>query len=154
MNTMLRVRSATPQDKDEFLQMWKDFVATAPDEPGNPEMGPVNWKRAMDPGHDLQCLVAESADGTLLGFTLYNVLPFTWSRGDICYLQDLFVREQARGQGTGRAMIEELAERGRQAGWFKIFWMTQDYNQTAQRLYDRVAQRMDYIRYDLNVGEP
>ena len=108
----------------------------------------------MDPNHGLQCLVAVNADGGLLGFTLYLTFPFTWSRGDVCYLQDLFVFSEARGQGIGRAMIEDLQERARKAGWFKIFWMTQNYNQTAQSLYDKIAQRMDYIRYDLNIGEP
>ena len=32
--------------------------------------------------------------------------------------------------------------------------MTQPDNLTAQRLYERVAKRMDYLRYDLNICEP
>lgn len=148
------VRPAMPKDREAFLQMWKDFVALAPDEPGNHHMGAINWDRIMDSGNGLQCLVATNPEGALLGFTLYLAFPFTWSRGDACYLQDLFVKDEARGQGVGRAIIEKLREIGSTAGWFKIFWMTQNDNHTAQRLYDKIAQRMDYLRYDLNVGEP
>jgi GNAT superfamily N-acetyltransferase len=86
------------------------------------------------------------------GFTLYVTLPFTWSRGEVCYLHDIFVRESARGRGHARAMIERLAAIGRERGWFKIFWMTEADNHRAQRLYDTVAKRMSYIRYDLPLG--
>jgi ribosomal protein S18 acetylase RimI-like enzyme len=85
---------------------------------------------------------------------LWNTFPFTWSRSDVAYLQDLYVAPQARGRGHAAALIEALAEIGRARGWYKIFWMTQGHNTAAQRLYDRVALRRDYIRYDLPLREP
>ena len=151
---MISVRDMRAQDREAFLAMWADFVALAPGEPGNHAMGELNWQRIVDPENPLKAIVAVSEDGALLGFTLYVALPFTWSRGDACYLEDIFTVAEARGRGVARAMLAELEARGRAAGWFKIFWMTQSDNHTAQRLYDRVAERMDYIRYDLNVGEP
>ncbi len=148
------VRPAEAQDGPAFLDMWQDFVSTAPDEPGNHTMGEKNWERIMDPATGLQCIVAVDGDGLPLGFTLFLAFPFTWSRGDACYLQDIFVRADARGKGVAQAMIEHLRQLGLKAGWFKIFWMTQPDNFAAQRLYDKVAKRMDYLRYDLNVGAP
>ena len=32
----------------------------------------------------------------------------TWATGDYCYLQDLFVADDARGSGSGRALIEHV----------------------------------------------
>ena len=61
---------------------------------------------------------------------------------------------ESRGKGIAQAMIAHLRALGEKAGWFKIFWMTQHDNFTAQHLYDKVAKRMDYIRYDLNVSAP
>jgi GNAT superfamily N-acetyltransferase len=148
------VRPAEAQDRPAFLEMWQDFVSLAPDEPGNHSMGEKNWERIMDAATGLQCIVACDGDGTALGFTLFLAFPFTWSRGDACYLQDIFVRAEARGKGVAQAMIEHLRQLGLEAGWFKIFWMTQPDNFAAQRLYDKVARRMDYLRYDLNVGAP
>jgi ribosomal protein S18 acetylase RimI-like enzyme len=148
------VRAAEPADRAVFLTMWRDFVALAPGEPGNHSMGELNWERIIDPAHALCCIMAEETAGTPCGFTLFIALPFTWSTGDACYLQDIYVAEENRGKGIARAMIAELRHIGQQAGWFKIFWMTQSDNYAAQRLYDKVAKRMDYLRYDLNVCDP
>lgn len=144
------VRPAEAGDEGAFLEMWEEFTATDSDEPGDRTMGAANWQRAGD--GVLSLLVAE-VEGRVVGFTLYNELPFTWSKKPICYLQDLGVREEMRGRRIGQAMIEALAEIGREKGWYRIFWMTQGHNSSAQRLYDRIAERKDYIRYDLIVSD-
>ncbi len=145
-------RPAVASDHEAFLDMWDDFVATDPDEPGNRAMGPANWAR-IESG-TLYALIATDAGGEAQGFLLYNTFPFTWSERDVCYLQDLSVRAGARGQGHARALIAALADIGRASGWFKIFWMTQAHNAAAQRLYDKVAIKRDYLRYDLPLAEP
>jgi ribosomal protein S18 acetylase RimI-like enzyme len=145
------IRPAAATDRATFLAMWDDFVQTDPNEPGNRAMGPANWAR-IEAGL-LQALIATDMSGTVQGFALYSTFPFTWSVGEVCYLQDLSVRAEARGQGHARALIEELARIGQAKGWFKIFWMTQAHNATAQRLYDKVALRRDYIRYDLPLAD-
>ncbi|MBL8583725.1 MAG: GNAT family N-acetyltransferase [Rhizobiaceae bacterium] len=152
---MTGIRDVQAEDREAFLDMWADFVSLAPDEPGNHGvMGELNWSRMIDPAHALKALIATDENGAAVGFTLYLPFAFTWARGDVCYLQDIYVRAQARGKGIAQAMIAELEKRGRDAGWFKVFWMTQADNFTAQRVYDKVAKRMDYLRYDLNVCEP
>lgn len=148
-----RVRAAEPADRDAFLEMWRDFVALAPDEPGNHKMGELNWSRILDSGNGLTCLLAVDTHDSPLGFTLYFAFPFTWSRGDACYLQDIYVRSGHRGKGVAQAMIGQLTEIGRERGWYKIFWMTQSDNFAAQHLYDKVAKRVDYLRYDLAISE-
>ena len=148
------VRAAIADDREAFLAMWRDFVALAPGEPGNHTMGELNWQRIMNPLHALRCIVAVETGNAPSGFTLFIALPFTWSTGDACYLQDIYVAPESRGKGVAQAMIAELRRIGLEAGWFKIFWMTQADNYPAQRLYDKVAKRMDYLRYDLNVCDP
>lgn len=148
------VRPAQVEDRAAFLTLWRDFVALAPGEPGNHTMGERNWDRIMDSGSGLRCIVAADAQGVLTGFTLFLAFPFTWSKGDVCYLQDIYVAAESRGKGVAQAMIAHLRQIGLEAGWFKIFWMTQSDNHAAQYLYDKVAKRMDYLRYDLNICDP
>jgi ribosomal protein S18 acetylase RimI-like enzyme len=133
--------------------MWQDFVSLAPGEPGNHAMGERNWERIMSPASGLRCIVAVDAQNIPVGFTFFLAFPFTWSKGDACYLQDIYVVAESRGQGVALAMIDHLRQIGLDAGWFKIFWMTQSDNYPAQRLYEKVAKRMDYVRYDLHVCE-
>lgn len=148
------IRPAAAGDRDAFLEMWQDFVSLAPGEPGNHQMGETNWGRIMDTDQGLECIIAVDDDGAPAGFTLFLAFAFTWSTGDACYLQDIYVRPQSRGKGIAQAMIEYLRQLGLEAGWFKIFWMTQADNTAAQHVYDKVAKRMDYLRYDLNVSAP
>lgn len=150
----VQVRLAHAQDRDAFLEMWADFVALAPSEPGDRSMGEANWARILDADTPLECIVGVDDHGMQLGFVLFLAFPFTWSNGDVCYLQDIYVRSESRGKGVAQAMIDHLHEIARTMGWFKIFWMTQSDNYPAQRLYEKVAERKDYIRYDLVVRAP
>ena len=56
-----------------------------------------------------------------------------------------------RGRGVGRALINRLAELARERGAAKVRWVTAADNATAQRLYDDVAERTDWVTYDLLV---
>ncbi len=64
-----------------------------------------------------------------------------------CYLQDLFTVESARGQGVGRALIEEVYRRAAQAGSGRVYWQTHETNATAMKLYDKVAEKSGFIIY-------
>jgi len=45
------------------------------------------------------------------------------------------VDEQARGQGIGRRLVEELLARGRAEGWAEVSVSTMPENAGAQRFY-------------------
>ena len=74
--------------------------------------------------------------------------PSCWTAGDYCYLQDLFVDPAARGLGAGRALIEAVYAAADANGTPAVYWLTQDFNETARLLYDRVAQVTPFIRYN------
>ena len=67
---------------------------------------------------------------------------------EICYLEDLFVDQAARGQGCAHKLIKALAEKAKTEGWGRLYWMTHKENGRARRLYDKVANLTDFIRYD------
>ena len=79
------IRPFEAADLSGFVSMWQAFTATAPDEPGNPDMGALNFERVQS-GPALRGIVAVDAQGALLGFTLFLSFPFTWARGEVCYL--------------------------------------------------------------------
>ena len=151
MTNEATVRPAGAEDREAFLTMWEDFVSLDPDEPGDRGMGAANWDRVMDDCNPLQAMIAIDAEGTPRAFVLYLEFPFTWSVGNICYLQDIYVQPASRGKGLARMLINTLSDIGRERGWFKVFWMTQHDNFVAQGLYDKIAERKNYIRYDLPI---
>jgi GNAT superfamily N-acetyltransferase len=62
-------------------------------------------------------------------------------------LQDLFVAEEARGKGIGRALIEAVYTAARGTGASRVYWLTQESNATARALYDKIADRSGFIQY-------
>ena len=46
-----------------------------------------------------------------------------------------------------QALIEAVYVRAAQAGAARVYWQTHESNATAQRLYDRVAERSGFIVY-------
>lgn len=105
-----------------------------------------SWSRFLDPTEPMHALVAES-DGQLLGLTHYLFHRSTISIANSCYLQDLFTVPQARGLGVGRALIEAVYAKAREAGASRVYWQTHETNTTAMKLYDHVAEKSGFIVY-------
>lgn len=88
-------------------------------------------------------------DGRLVGITHFFVHPSTTS-ADVCYLQDLFTAADVRGKGVGRALIAAVSEWAQARGCARLYWHTQAHNDTARRLYDKVAEHRGFIVYQQN----
>jgi GNAT superfamily N-acetyltransferase len=86
-------------------------------------------------------------DGKLTGIVHYIFHRSMWTVGNYCYLQDLFVTEEARGFGLGRALIEAVYEAARNLGASRVYWLTQESNIQARVLYDKLAERSGFIQY-------
>ena len=92
-------------------------------------------------------VVLGRADGIPVAFALYfhNFSTFLGRRG--LYLEDLFVERSVRGSGAGRALIEAVESAAREAGASRLYWMTHETNETAQKLYNQVAERPGFVQY-------
>jgi GNAT superfamily N-acetyltransferase len=104
------------------------------------------FARLTDPDTQPHGLVAEQ-DGRLVGLAHYVFLPTTWSTRDSCYLQDLFVDPAIRGKGIGRALIQAVYAAADRGPGGSVYWLTQEFNADARALYDTLAHRTSFIRY-------
>jgi len=105
--------------------------------------------------------LAPSEGGLLLGarrddrLVGYACLYWHYSSLEACdsvLMNDLYVTEEARGQGVGRALIEATAAVARDRGAPFVEWATAPDNHTAQRLYDATgAERSVWFSYELRV---
>ena len=145
----VEIRDATPADEAAFLRLWQGFTdgynLTLP-----PEVTAFTWARLMDPTCPMKARLA-CVKGVPLGFAIHQHHPSTWVMGDDGYLEDLFVAPEARGQGLGRALIEDLVELGRTRGWRRLYWLTEITNSTARRLYDQFCDNDGHIRYRMTL---
>lgn len=106
----------------------------------------MTWSRFFDAYEAMHALVAERS-GHLLGLVHFLYHRSTIAIGPVCYLQDLFTTEEARGQGVGRALIQEVYRRATEAGCGRVYWHTHENNATAMRLYDKLARKSGFVVY-------
>lgn len=89
------------------------------------------------------CDIAE-IDGAPVGFALwfYNFSTFVGRHG--IYLEDLFVRPDARGSGAGKALLAGLARRCVDENLGRLEWAVLDWNAPSIAFYDSLgAATMD-----------
>ena len=77
------------------------------------------------------------------GFALWFLNYSTWAGSHGIYLEDLYVRPEARGTGAGRALLAELAAICRRRGYQRLDWWMLHWN-PARDFYAAIgAQAMD-----------
>ena len=110
------------------------------------EITETTWRRFFDAKEPVHALVAERG-GEVIGIVHYLFHRSTTQLNDVCYLQDLFTVQSARGQGVGRALIEAVYQRAAAAGSKRVYWQTHETNETAMKLYDQVAEKSGFVIY-------
>ncbi len=145
MGGILNVRRVTDADRAEWEPLWQgylDFYKTLL----APDVTDATWRRFLDPIEPIHALVAE-IDGHLVGLAHYLLHRSTWAPECYCYLEDLFVSQAVRGHGVGRALIGAVEAAAADAGASRLYWTTQSANSQAQLLYEKLAERTDFIQY-------
>ena len=61
-------------------------------------------------------LLAENADGRILGYCAVHWLPYLFFDGPEGYVSELFIHKSARGQGVGARLLEAVKVEARQRG--------------------------------------
>ncbi|MFV3127711.1 GNAT family N-acetyltransferase [Niveispirillum sp. KHB5.9] len=146
------VRTVVATDRTEWRALW-DAYCTFYKVQVPERVTETLWCRILDPVSPVNGLVAVDAQDRLLGLCHYVLHPHTWSAQLLCYLEDLFTAEAARGQGVGRALINRLVGMGSEAGWGRVYWHTETDNARARILYDKVSGGADpYVRYTIRPG--
>jgi len=139
------VRAIRRGDRERWVPLWRaylDFYRAQ----WSLEVANATWARIFDPLEPVHAVVAER-NGELIGFSHYLFQRSTWLLNPQCYLQDLYVGEDKRGRGVGRALIGAVAGAAKEAGAARVFWNTHETNAVARRLYDAVAERTGFIQY-------
>jgi len=150
MTGSITVRAVERADLPAWLRLWEGynvFYGRSGPTALAPEITQTTWLRFFDHYEPVHALVAERS-GELLGLVHFLYHRSTIHLTPVCYLEDLFTLQSARGQGVARALIEAVYDRARAAGVRSVYWQTHESNTVAMRLYDKIATRFGFIVYD------
>ncbi len=100
-------------------------------------------------------VIMGEADGKPIGFALFFTSFSTFLAKPGLYLEDLFIRPHARGNGFGKKMLAYLAQLVVARGYGRLEWACLDWNEPSIQFYLSLgATRMDeWTTYRLT-GDP
>lgn len=146
MNTISALTSA---DRDDWDVLWQGYL-TFYEQSLDAAVTDATFARLVA-GVTAHGAIARDAEGRAVGFAHWLTHTSTWSVGEYCYLEDLFVSPDARSGGVGRALIAHIEGWARENGCPKVYWMTQRSNERARVLYDDVADATDFVPYEIRL---
>ena len=155
MTDSVRVRFATREDLPRLWELlwglaeyerWTEYVTGSREALGEMLFGerPVG-----------ESLVAER-NGRLVGYAVFFPTMSSFRTRSMLWLEDLFVEEGERGQGTGRTLIAALARLAVERGHARIDWHVLDWNEPSIGFYERLGARRsatDVFTYSLSEDE-
>ena len=146
----MKIREIQSSDYAAWLILWQgyqDFYQTSL----NDDVTQTTFQHFLNPDEPVFCKVMEH-EGKLIGFVHFIFHRSTWSVGNYCYLQDLFVDSTYRGKHIGKQLIEEVYRVANEAQCSRVYWLTHESNVGTRHLYDQVAQNAGFIQYRKNLN--
>jgi GNAT superfamily N-acetyltransferase len=128
------IRPAVPADVPVLLALVHE-LAVYEREPDAVETTEEMLHAALfGPAPVASCHVAQ-LDGAVVGMALWYVTFSTWKGVPGLWLEDLFVRDSARGTGLGRQLLQTLAAVCLERGYARFEWWVLDWNAPALGFY-------------------
>lgn len=142
----LVIRPIGAADEAEWRRLWRAYLAFYQTERPEPVLATTFARLLSGKPNEFSGFLAV-LDGRPVGLVHYLFHRTCWAVEDICYLQDLYADPEVRGRGIGRALIEAVYAAADRHGAATVYWMTQDFNATARRLYDRIGVLTPFVKY-------
>ena len=146
MNASPLIRPLRAPDEADWRALWRAYLAFYETE--LPDSVYANtFARLLGDGPDEPRGLIAEVEGRPVGLVHFLFHAHCWKPQGVCYLQDLYAAPHVRGTGVGRALIEAVYAAADTAGVESIYWMTQEFNHEARRLYDRIGLKTPFIKY-------
>lgn len=89
-----------------------------------------------------KCFVARNHEGKMLGFALFFFAYYTWV-GKSLYLDDIYVREEFRNHGIGKALLKKVFETAKAEKCSRVRFQVLDWNLNAIGFYKKTGATLD-----------
>lgn len=135
---MVVIRCAILADADEIVDLVRALAIYEKEPLSSVKLTAADVRRdGFGPARRFEVLLAED-DGRALGFALFFPNYSTWEGRAGLFIEDLFVREEARGRGIGRQLVTAVAAIARSRGCPRIDLNVLDWNPTRD-FYHRIG---------------
>ena len=141
------IRKLEHKDKENWAKLYNgyaDFYKV----PMNTRILDTLWGWIHDKNNIVNGICFE-LEGKIVGIAHYRTMPRLIKGQYICFLDDLFVEPEFRGQKIAQKLISHLKSLSKVNNWNGIRWTTHSSNKTAKKLYDKIANNTGFELYEL-----
>ena len=148
---MITIRKAIQADIPEIILLVRELALfeKAPDEVTVTEADYLT--NGFNDNRLFDCNLAYY-DGDLVGFILWYFRFSTW-KGKRLYLEDLYVRDQYRGLGIGKLLLNKAIEEAKLTQCTGLMWQVLEWNEPAIEFYKKYNAQLDgeWINVNLSI---
>ncbi|MBV9101632.1 MAG: GNAT family N-acetyltransferase [Candidatus Dormibacteraeota bacterium] len=134
-NEHAAIRCAADEDADAIGRLLHDFNREFDEPTPQPAELAQRVRELLRSGDTVVLLAGDQPQG----LAVLRFRPAIWSSGLECYLAELYVVPDRRGQGTGRALMQEAIDLARRRGADTMDLGTSDSDVAARRLYESLG---------------
>ncbi len=144
----IQITELTQADQTKWRQLYMGY-ADFYQVPMTDEILDTVWGWIFNPERPFYALVARDEQGQLLGLMHYRAMPSPIRGTEMGFLDDLYVSPQVRGTGVVDSLFNALEQAAQEKGWPIVRWITSEHNYRARAVYDRLADKTDWLTYQL-----
>jgi len=135
------LRSATPADVPTVLSFIRELAEYVHEPDAVTATEPVLHAALFGPEGPVAHAVIAELGAEPVGFAVYFFNFSTWLGKPGLYLEDLYVRPSARGNGVGKALLLHLAKIALARGCGRMEWSVLDWNESAIVFYKSLGAK-------------
>ena len=133
---------------EELYHKYAEFYSM----PMNAEILDTLWSWIFDGENSFFALAAKTDAGEVAGIAHCREMPSPLRGAHVGFLDDLYVKPEYRGAGCVQDLYNGLDELGKSRGWPFIRWITAEDNYRGRASYDKIAQKTQWLTYQMSVG--
>ena len=150
----IHIAPVTRDDLADLLPLMRAYCTFYESDPSDEDLRAMS-RAFLETGAGGTQLIARDTTGGALG---HATMLWSWDTTlaqPLAVMEDLFVTAQARGRGVGAGLIDACRQLAADRGMQWLAWETAPDNETAQRLYDGLADRAGmWLAYRLSTDRP
>ena len=141
------IRKLERKDKGNWIKLYCGYAKFYKVSMNNEILNTLwNW---IHYGNHIVNAICYQFEGKIVGIAHYRTMPRPIKGQYICFLDDLFVEPDFRGQKIAQKLISHLKSLSKANNWDGIRWITHSSNENAKKLYDKIANNTGFELYEL-----
>ena len=140
------IREIEPKDFDTLIDIFKEFALFEK----TPEKM-INSAQQMESEKEfINGFVALDSNNNIAGYVTWFFAYYTWV-GKSMYMDDLYVRQERRGNGLGTQLINRVIEKAKTENCKRLRWQVSDWNKPAIAFYGRLGATIDSVELNCDL---